>query len=141
MLRVVAGAATCPGVFAIEDVSGLRVVKSLRSRVPVNHLEVDAVVIGMAFYAGRSWGRGARESGMKASVLLDLGGNFLVTLETAKLRCPRRHRVTLDAIRIAIQALVHAGNRSRGYLRMGSPGKAKSKRDHRKYAERWDRFS
>ena len=45
VLRAVACTATNSHMFPIERISGLRVVKSLRRRRPVDHLETLAVVI------------------------------------------------------------------------------------------------
>lgn len=47
-----AGAAPNARVLAVERKACLRVVKALRGWVPVKHLKVNAVVIGVALHAG-----------------------------------------------------------------------------------------
>ncbi len=46
----------------------------------MNHLEVNSVVIGVAFNAGGSPGCGTREGCMEPFVLLNLCGNFPMAL-------------------------------------------------------------
>jgi len=110
MLRRMAGAATDAHVLSVEGVSRSRMVEALRGWVPVNHLEVDPVVIRMAFDAGHTRCGRTREGGVKPLVLLQLDGDFLVTFQTAELRAPCGDCVTLYAICVSIQALVCAGD-------------------------------
>lgn len=51
VLRVVAGTAADTLMFTIERVSGLCMIESLGCRIPVHHLEIGAVVIGVALDA------------------------------------------------------------------------------------------
>jgi len=52
VLRCVARAAPHSHVFAIECVARLRMIETFGGWTPVNHIEVHAVVVGMAFDAG-----------------------------------------------------------------------------------------
>ena len=52
VLQIVAGAAAHAQMFAIEHITRRRMIESLRSRIPMHHLEVDAVVIGVALHTG-----------------------------------------------------------------------------------------
>src|ERR1035438_5942863 len=54
MLTRMAGAATHAHVLAIERESGLRMIETLGCGIPMQHLEICSVVIGMAFYASRA---------------------------------------------------------------------------------------
>ena len=80
VLGGVAIAASGGCVFPIQDIAGLGVVEALHRRVPVEHVEVFAVVVGVALYAGRAGRAGQRIGGMQAVVALHLGGNLAVTL-------------------------------------------------------------
>ena len=74
---------------AIQRVAGGRVIESLRRGIPVNHGEVLAVVVGMAFDAcGPGW-PGLRKGGMQPLVLLDLGCNLPVAVNATELRRAR----------------------------------------------------
>jgi hypothetical protein len=51
MLCCVAGTTTDIGVFAVKIVTGLGMVEAARCWIPVHHLKLSAVVIGVAFDA------------------------------------------------------------------------------------------
>lgn len=51
MLRRVARAAAYANMLAVERIAGLRVIKSPWRGVPVDHLKIRPVVIGVAFHA------------------------------------------------------------------------------------------
>lgn len=79
-----AGAASNAGVLAVKLEARLRVVKALWSWVPVKHLKVDAVVIGVALHTSRSSQPGARECCMQTTILLQLGSDLAVAIEAAE---------------------------------------------------------
>jgi len=63
-----------PRVFSLQRVSGLRVIKRLLRRYPVNQREVFAVVLGVAFRAVGF----IRIFRVKAAIACQLRGNFRV---------------------------------------------------------------
>lgn len=73
--------ATHPYMLAIEQVSGLGMIEARCRRGPVDHVEVHAVVIGVAFYAGRPYWAGARKRGMQPLVLLDLRSDLAMAFQ------------------------------------------------------------
>lgn len=131
MLSAVAGAAAYANVLTVDSISRLRVVKSFGSRIPVNHLEVNSVVIGVAFDAGGSFGCGTREACMEPLVLLNLHGNFLMALNTAKRGRPCGNLVALNAICVSIQVLVRACKGPRRNLRMSDHRQSKREGNHK----------
>lgn len=92
------GAATDAEMLAVKRVSSFRVIESFGCWIPVDHLEVFAVVVGVAFYAGRAWRRGSRICRVKSLSLLQFISNLLVAFEAAKVRCAGRDLVALDAV-------------------------------------------
>jgi hypothetical protein len=86
VLHIVARAATHANMLAVESISRLGMVESARSRIPVHHLEINPVVVGVALYACGARRCGTWKSRMKPFVLLDLGGDFPMALETPKYR-------------------------------------------------------
>lgn len=81
--------------------------------------EVFPIVVGVAFYAGRSGWSGIREGRVKAPVLLQFGSNLAMAFHTAKGGRPGGDLVALDAIGRSIKALMGSGQRSRRDLRIG----------------------
>ena len=77
-------AAACGGVLSVEHISGLGVVEPFARRRPVKHVEVFAVVIGMALDAGRALRPTVGIGGMKAFLKAKFEGNLLVALNAAK---------------------------------------------------------
>lgn len=71
-------------MLSIERIAGFGVVETLRGWFPMNHLEVDAVVVGMAFNARSSGSASARECGMETCVSPDFAGDFGVAFEATK---------------------------------------------------------
>src|ERR1035441_8900409 len=65
MLRAVTGAAAHAQMLAVQYISGLCVVESRWRWIPVHHLEVLAVVVGVALDARRARRSRAREGGGK----------------------------------------------------------------------------
>ena len=103
-------------MFAIERETGLGVVESPGCGIPVEHLEVFSVVIGVAFYACCAGRSGTRIGCVQPFVLLQLSGYFFVTLEAAESWGSGGNLMTLDAVRTAREALVRAGKWPRRYL-------------------------
>ena len=102
----------------IQCVPGLRVVEAGRRRIPMHHLEVDAIVVGMTFDAGRTCRAGTRIRGVQAMVLQQFGGDLFVTFKASERRGARRYLVTFGTVRVSAQALMGSGERSRRYLAM-----------------------
>jgi len=113
VLQIVAGAAAHAQMFAIEHITCRRVIESLRCWIPMHHLKVDAIVIGMALHASRAGRARSREACMKALVLLDLVLNLPVAIQTFEGGRLHRNLVTLDAVRSSTQALMSFRQRSR----------------------------
>lgn len=109
VLRGVARTTANVGVFAIEVVSSLGVIETTGSWIPMHHLKIGAVVIGVAFDARGAWNRGARKRGVQATVLLEFIRDFLVALSATEFWRSRGNRMTLCAIGSAIEALMSAG--------------------------------
>ena len=82
VLHIVAGAAADASMFAVEGITCRGVIESLRCRIPMHHLEVDAVVIGMALHTGCAWRARSREGCMKAFILLELILNLPMAIQT-----------------------------------------------------------
>jgi hypothetical protein len=72
----------------------------------MHHLEVDAVVIGMAFHTGCAGRARSRERCMKAVALLDLIRDFPMAIQTFEGWRLDGNLVTLDAVRSSTQALM-----------------------------------
>lgn len=98
MLRGVTRATIHAYMFAIEKVASLRVVESFGCRIPAHHLEVRAVVIGVAFHT--SCTRSARSwiSRMQSSVLLQFCCDFPMAFNAPESWSLRRNHMTLDAV-------------------------------------------
>jgi hypothetical protein len=106
-------------VLSVEHVSRFGMVKALRRRIPVEHIKVFAVVIGVAFHAGCSGGAGQGISGVQAVVTIDLGGYLAVALAAPKRCRAGGYRVALGTVRGAVQALVSPRERAGRYLGVG----------------------
>lgn len=106
VLRRVTRTAAHSNVFAVERVACLRVVETRSCRIPMDHVEVHAIVVGMAFDACGSGRARTRKGRMQAFVLLQLHGNFTVALETAKGGSLGRNFMALRAVGIPAQALM-----------------------------------
>ena len=104
-------------MFAIEGKARSRVIESLRSRIPVHHLEIDAVMVGVALHTRCARRARSRERCVKTLVLLDLVCNFAVAIYTLEGRSLNRNLVTLDAVRRPAQALMRLCQRPRRDLR------------------------
>lgn len=120
VLRIVARPAAYAHMFAVQDKAGRRVIESLRSRSPMHHLKVDAVVIGMALHTCCAGRAGSRKRRMKAPVLLDLILNFPMAIETLERGSLDGNLVTLNAVHISTQSLMRLRQRARRDLRTNS---------------------
>ena len=113
VLQIVAGAAAYARMFAVEGKTCRGVIKPLRSWIPMHHLEIDAVMIGMALHTSHAGRPRSRERCMKAFVLLDLILNFSMAIKTFKGGRLHGDLVTLDAVCGSAQALMRPCQRSR----------------------------
>lgn len=118
MLGSVAGAAGHADMLAVKRIAGFRVIESLECRVPMNHLEIRAIMVGMTFHAGLARRGGSWKGGMQSPILHELGRDFLVAFEAAESRCPGGDLVALCAVGVAAQALVCTSKRARRDLPM-----------------------
>jgi len=79
----------------------------------MDHLEIYAVVIGVALYAGGARRAGAGKGRVEAAILLQLAGDLTMTIEALERWFPRGNLVTLNAVGIAAQTLVRFCQRAR----------------------------
>jgi hypothetical protein len=128
----VTGSATDSGVFAVEQKACCRVVETLGSRIPMNHLEVRAVVIGVAFYARLTRQAGVRKRCMQALALLNLRGNFPVTFGAAEGWRFGVALVALDAVCSSGQALMRSRQRAGRNLCIHTGGKGEEEKERKK---------
>ena len=112
MLRSVAGSTFHTDVLSIQTVSGLRVIESTRRRIPMHHLKISAVVIGVTFDASRSGHLRPWKRRMQSAILLKFSGNFLVAFQAAELGRSRRHGMALRTIGSSIKALMSPRQRA-----------------------------
>lgn len=84
----------------------------------MDHLEVHAVVIGMAFHAGRTRRPRPRKGCVQTLVLLNLCGDLSMALKAFKGGSSGGNLVALDAVGIAAQALMRSSQRARRDLRL-----------------------
>lgn len=82
VLHAVAIPATHAGMFALQHIACRCVIESLWRRIPMDHLEIHTVVVGVTFDAGSTSWTGSGKRRMKALVLLDLTCDFPVALKT-----------------------------------------------------------
>lgn len=129
VLQIMAGAAAYSCMFAIEGKTCRGVIEPLRSRIPMHHLEIDAVVIGMALHTSRAGRPRSRERCMQTLVLLDLIGNFPMAIQAFEGGRLHGDLVTLDAVRSPTQALMRLRQRPWGDLRRRGKAKAHNKSD------------
>lgn len=117
MLRCMAGAAGGCCVFAVEKIARLAVVKASGRWIPMQHVEVFAVMVGVAFDAGRPWRAAQRKASVQAVVVLDFGRNFRVTFGAAKCCGASGNGMTLGAVGGATECLMGPGQRAGRNLR------------------------
>jgi hypothetical protein len=129
VLQIVAGAAADARMFAVEGKACCGVIEPLRSRIPMHHLEVDSVVIGMTLHAGCARRARPWERCMKAFVLLNLTLNLPVAIQAFEGGRLHGDLVTLDAICGSAQALMRLRQRTRRNLRPGGKTKTQHKTD------------
>jgi len=104
----------------------------------MHHLEINSVVIGVTLYTGGTGSCGTRKGGMQSLVLLQLNGNLPMALEASKRGCTGGDLMTLDAVRISVEALMCSGQRTRRNLRIGDGHQAKTKADNYGVTKRTD---
>jgi hypothetical protein len=104
------------GVLSVEHIAGFGVIKPLWRGVPVEHVEVFAVVIGVALDARRSrWAR-QRISRVQAVVALNLVGDLAMTLAAPERGRAGGDHVALGTVGGAVHTLMGARERAGGYL-------------------------
>ena len=106
MLCAVTGTTTHAYMLAVERVARFPMVEPFRRGVPVQHREIDSIVIRVTLHAGCARSSGLREAGMKSLVLLKLARDLAVTIHATERPVAGRDLVTLDAIRSPVQALM-----------------------------------
>lgn len=121
VLRLVARTAGRAHVLPIQRESGLGVIESLRRRIPVQHREILAVVVGMAFYASFTRPAFIRKSAVQPAMLLRLRGNLAVAFGTAERSLAHRLCMALGAVSRSLQIVMWTRQRSGGNLRMRRP--------------------
>ena len=112
VLRSMTGFASHTDVLSIQTVSGLRVIESTRRRIPMHHLKISAVVIGVTFDASRSGHLRPWKRRMQSAILLKFSGDFLVAFQAAELGRSRRHGMALRTIGSSIKALMSPRQRA-----------------------------
>jgi hypothetical protein len=121
ILRLVARTACHADVLPIQGESGLGVIESLRRRIPVQHREILAVVVGMAFYASFTGSAFIRKSAVQPAMLLQLRGNLAVAFGTAERSLAHRLGMALGAVSRSLQIVMWTRQGSGGNLRMRRP--------------------
>ena len=105
-------------VLPFEDIAGLLVVKLFLGRLPVNEMEVLAVVLQMAANAVLAVGILHSEPRVVAVLGVEPPGNFLVAVETLKGRRAGSELVATRALRCAGQGFMRFGKRPGRDLRV-----------------------
>src|SRR5579871_1972717 len=105
-------------VLSIKDVPGLGVIEALRRRIPMQHVEVFAVVIGMALDACSSGRACLRIGGVQATVRLQFVADLAVAFDAAETCRAGGDRVALRAVGRAVEAFVCLRQRARRNLGM-----------------------
>src|SRR5581483_9093022 len=121
---IVAIAAGYARVSSIQRIPSLRMIETCGRRRPVDNREVLPVVIGVALHTRRTRAARLRIGGMQAFVLLQLGCDLAMALETLKRPRPYRCRMAARAVAGPAQRLVRARQRSGRNLRRCRAGRA-----------------
>lgn len=111
VLFAVACAAAYAHMLSVQRVPGLYMVEARWRRVPVHHLKVDAVVVGMTFRARRAGRTRTRIRGVQSAVLIEFCCDLFVTFKAPERRRSGRDRMTLRAVCISAQALMPSRQR------------------------------
>ena len=115
----------------IQGESGLRVIESLWGRIPVQHREIFAVVVGVAFYASFTRPAFIRKSAVQPTMLLQLRGNLAVAFGTAERSVAHRLGMALCAVSRPFQIVMGTRQRSGRDLRMRRRGNShKHQQEH-----------
>ena len=97
-------------VFPFEWIPSLIVIQGFFvRRIPVNHIKIRAVMIGMALRALLARGIRPGEGGMKAPFIGNTIADFRVASETLQLRLAAPELVALGAVRRSTELLVRSG--------------------------------
>src|SRR5689334_24880935 len=96
---------------SIKGETGSPMIELGRSRIPVQEVEVWAVMFGMAAHARRF--RSRHEDRMQSALLLQARRDLLMTVETKKSRRSRRNGVALYATCWAVEIMMCARKRTR----------------------------
>ena len=100
-------------MFSFKWIPSLVVIKGFFLRgIPVNHIKIRAVMIGMALRALLARGIRPREGGMQASFIGNAIADFRVASQTLQLRFAAPELVALGAVRRSAELLVRSGKRT-----------------------------
>jgi hypothetical protein len=121
MLRAVAGTTTHAYMLAVEQVARFHMVESFRRGIPVQHLEIDSIVVRVTLHTCCARRAGRWEAGMKSLVLLKLAPDLAVTIHAPERPAAGRNLMALDAIRCPVQALMRTCKRARRNLGLCAP--------------------
>lgn len=124
------------GVFSVQHIPGFRVIKSLWRGIPMEHVEVLAIVIGVALNASRSGRSRQGIGGMQAMMSVDFGRYLAMTLAAPKRGRPGRYHVALSAIGGAVEALMGPGQGAGRYLAVCGGRKEKDRDSAQKESEK-----
>ena len=129
--------ASQPGVFPLQRIPGFVVIECFGRRVPLDEVEIWAVVLGMAARAVPASAALANQRCVQAALLGQTLGNFHVAFETFQIGFPRADFVTARALGWPAEGSVRSGKRAGGNL--GPPGSGQQQSDQtrgRKAAQR-----
>lgn len=100
-------------MLAIENKAGFGVVKTFGRGVPVQHVEIGAIVIGMTLDASRAGRSCTWKRGVQAAIVLQFRRDLSVALRAAIGWGARVELMALGALRFAAKTLVGFGERAR----------------------------
>ena len=119
VLRRMTFLAVQPGVLSLQRVAGLGVVKPFGRGIPLDEIEIFAVVFGVAGNAGFAGGALREQRRMQAAIFLETIGNERVAVQALEGGASGTELVTRGAHGRPGTGLMRAGKRSRRDLRIG----------------------
>jgi len=126
VLRSVTLHAGQPGVLPLQNIPGFAVIECFRRRVPLDEVEIWAVVLGMAARAVPAGAPLGDQRCVQTALLGETLGNFHVAFETFQIGFPHADLVTARALGWPTEGLVRSGKRAGGNL--GPPGGGQQQR-------------
>src|SRR6202521_4617126 len=106
VLGLVTFLAGYPGMFSFEHKTRLIVIERFAARVPVNHIKIQSIVIGVAARALLARGIRSDEGGMQASLVDHAVADFRMAFQTFELRGASCQIVALRAVCRPTQGLM-----------------------------------